>query len=168
MLPLTKEELKPYQDAKTYHICRKRILKKFANDKNYRKVTDHCHFTGKYRNAAHSICNLKFKCLVVFHNGSNYDYHFIIKELSNEYEGQFECLWENTEKFKTFYVPIEKEVTKIDKDGNESVVIMFYKIKFIDSARFMISSLIILQKEFIKLSVKIVIVFLSMKVSRTI
>ena len=34
--------------------------KNSANDKNYRKVRDHCHFTGKYRGAAHSICNLRF------------------------------------------------------------------------------------------------------------
>ena len=55
---------------------------------------------------AHSICNLKFnvpnEILVVFHNGSNYHYHFIIKELANEFEGQFECFWENTEKYKNF------------------------------------------------------------------
>ena len=36
-----------------------------------------------------------------------------------------------------FSVPIEKEVTNIDKDGNESVATIFYKIKFIDSARVM-------------------------------
>ena len=34
--------------------------KKFAKDKNYRKVTEHFHFKGKYRGAAHSICNLRF------------------------------------------------------------------------------------------------------------
>ena len=45
------------------------------------------------------------------------------------------------EKFKTFSVPTEKEVTKVDKDGNESVVTISYKIKFIDSARFMASLL---------------------------
>ena len=39
---------------------------------------------------------------VVFHNGSNYDYHFIIKELASEFEGKFEYLGENTEKYKTF------------------------------------------------------------------
>ena len=67
--------------------------------------------------------------------------HFIIKELANEFEGQFECLGENTEKCKTFSVPIEKEVTNIDKDGNESVATISLKIKCIDSARFMASSL---------------------------
>ena len=59
---------------------------------------------------------------MVFHNGSNYDYHVIIKELANEFEGQFKCLGENTEKYKTFSVPMEKEVTNIDKDGNENVI----------------------------------------------
>ena len=42
----------------------------------------------------------------VFRNGSKYNYHFIIKELANESEGKFECLGENTEKYKTFFVPI--------------------------------------------------------------
>ena len=48
---------------------------------------------------------------------------------------------ENTEKYKTFSIPIEKEVTKINKDGHESVVTILCKIKFIDSVRFMATSL---------------------------
>ena len=88
---------------------------------NYRKVWDNCHCTGKYRLAAHSICNLKFDVSAVFPNGSNYDYHLIIKELANEFLGQFECLGENTEKYRIFFVPIEQGITKINKDGNESV-----------------------------------------------
>ena len=76
---------------------------------------------------------------VVFHNGSNY--HFIIKELANEFVGQCECLGENIEKYKNFPVPKEKEVTKIDKDGNESGVTLSYKITFIDNARFIATSL---------------------------
>ena len=55
-------------------------------DKKYCKVEDHCHYTGEYGGAAHSICNLKYcvpkKIPIVFHNGSNSDYHFIIKELA--------------------------------------------------------------------------------------
>ena len=50
-------------------------------------------------------------------------------------------LGENTEKYKIFSVPIEKEITKIDKEGNESVATISYKLKFIDSARFMATSL---------------------------
>ena len=32
--------------------------------------------------------------IVVFHTGSNYGYHFIIKELACEFEGEFECVGE--------------------------------------------------------------------------
>ena len=48
------------------------------------------------------MCNLRCKMPkeipVVFHNCSTYDYHFIIKELAEEFEGQFECLGEYAEK----------------------------------------------------------------------
>ena len=57
----------------------------------------------------------------IFHNGSNYDYHFIIKELAEEFKKQFTCLGENTEKYINFTVPIEKEVTRINKNGEEVI-----------------------------------------------
>ena len=65
----------------------------------------------------------------------------IIKELANESEGQFECIGENKEKYKTLSVPIKKEVWKTDKESNETVETVSYKITFIDSARFTTSSL---------------------------
>ena len=78
---------------------------------------------------------------VAFDNGSTYDYHFIIKELSKEFEKQSECLGENIEKYITFSVPITKEITKIDKDGNDDkTVSISYKLQFIDSFRFMSTS----------------------------
>ena len=87
MIPLTKKEEIKHNKQKVCHICKKR----FSNDDNnkkYHKVKDHCHYTGKYRGAAHDICNLRYKIPkeipVVFHNGSTYDYHFIIKELAEE------------------------------------------------------------------------------------
>ena len=104
MIPLTKEEEDNYNKESTCHICKK----DFNND----KIRDHCHFTGKYRGAAHNMCNLRYKVSknipVIFHNGSTYDYHFIIKELACELEGNFECLGENTEKYITFSVPIKE------------------------------------------------------------
>ena len=48
--------------------------------------------------------------LVVFHEDSNYDHHLIIQELEKEFEGEFECLGENTCKCKNFSIPIEKEI----------------------------------------------------------
>ena len=77
----------------------------------------------------------------MFHNGSTYDYHFIIKELAEESEGEFECLGENAEKYITFSVQIKKEITKKDKNGNDKITKISYKIKFIDSYRFMSTSL---------------------------
>ena len=96
-------------------------MKKVNDDKNdknafklYHKVRDHCHYTGKYRGAVHSICNLRHKIPievpVVFHKSSTYDHHFIVKELAKEFEGQCECLGENTEQYITFSVPIDKEL----------------------------------------------------------
>ena len=106
MIPLTNKEIKSYEKQKVCHIYKE----KFCNDKNKKKVRDHCHYTGKFRGAPHSECNLRYKVPkeipVVFHNGSTYDYHFIIKKLVEEFEGEFECLVENTEKFS---VSLKKE-----------------------------------------------------------
>ena len=114
------------------YICKK----EFNNDdKKQQKVKDHC----KYRGAAHNICNLRYKVPeeipVVFHNGSTYDYHFIMKELVKEFDGNFDCLGENTEKYITFSVPIKKTIE------NKASIEINYKIKFIGSCRFISSSL---------------------------
>ena len=93
--------------------------------------------------AVHSICNLIYsapeKLPIAFHNGSNYDYHFFIKELAEEFE--FTCLGENTEKCITLTVLIEKEVTRFDKNGEEIPKNISCRLQFIDSTRFMESSL---------------------------
>ena len=76
------------------------------------KDRNHCHYTGKYRGASHSVCNPRYKVVkeipVVFHNGSVYDYHFIIKYLAKEFCDHFECLGENIEKYINFSVPLKK------------------------------------------------------------
>ena len=77
----------------------------------YYKVRDHCHYTGKYRDTTHYVCNLRYKTpkeIPVFYNGSKYDYHFIIKQLAGEFKEEFECLEENTEKYIIFSVSIKK------------------------------------------------------------
>ena len=85
MIPLTKIEKTRHNRQKICHICKK-IFKTGDN-----KARDHCHYSRKYRGAAHNICNLRYKIpkeiTVVFHNGSAYHYHFIIKELAEEFEG---------------------------------------------------------------------------------
>ena len=94
MIPLTKEEKKIHNEQKVCYICKKRFSTD-DNNKKCHKVKDHYHYTGKYRVGAHDICNLRYKIPkeipVVFHNGSTFDYHFIVKELAQEFEGEFEC-----------------------------------------------------------------------------
>ena len=135
MIPLATEEKINQNKQKICYVCKNEFNN---NDKINCKVRDHCHYTSKYRGAAHHICNLRYKVpkeiLIVFHNGSTYDYHFIIKELVKEFEGDFECLGEDTEKFITYSVPIKKKIENKDLE-------ITYKIKFIDSYRFMSSSL---------------------------
>ena len=136
--PLTDDENRKHERSKYCHIC----LEPFSYDKenekynNYRKVKDHCHYTGKYRGAAHNKCNLKYKVPkdipVVFHNGSKYGFHFIINEMSKGIHG-IQCLGEDAEKYITFKVPMKKEI----KDGK----FITFKLKFIDSIRFMNTSL---------------------------
>ena len=98
---------------------RKKFSKRFPNGKSYGKVRDHCHFTGKYRGTAHSICNLRFNLLskisLVFHKDSNYEYHFIIKELANEFEGQFERLEKTQKSTKLFLFWWEEILEKLIK-----------------------------------------------------
>ena len=61
--------------------------------------------------------------------------------MAEEFEGEFECLGENTEKYITFSITIKKEITKKGKNGNDKITKISYKIKFIDSYRFMSTSL---------------------------
>ena len=57
---------------------------------------------------------------IVFHNLSSYDSHLIINKIANEFVGEFECLGENTEKYISFSVKINKKITKKDEAGNEN------------------------------------------------
>ena len=132
--PLTEEEKESYKNEELCYICEKEFCT--DNNKEMRKIRDHCHYTGKYRGAAHSKCNLNGKIVkeisVLFHNGSAYDYHFIIKYLAREFKGNSECLGENTEKYISFTVPFKKVIN--DKE-------IKYKIRISDSCRFMQNSL---------------------------
>ena len=112
---LTNEQQESYKTAKICYIYQEKIGNKYAKDT---KCCNQCHYTGEYIGVGHGIynlkCNIPKEIPVVFHNGSNYDHHFIKKKLAEEFKGQFSCLLENTEKYITF--SIEKEVKIIDKN----------------------------------------------------
>ena len=96
---LTNEQQK-YVKMQKFVLMVKENLK-INTIKKYYKVRDHCHYTGEYRGAAHSICNLKYSLLkeipLVCHDRSNCDYHFVIKGLLEEFEEHLTCFGENTE-----------------------------------------------------------------------
>ena len=135
MMPLTDDEKRKYEKYIYCHICKRNFCDN-KNEKNKFKI-DHDHYTGKFRGPAHSICNLRYRIQreisIAIHNGSTYGYHLIIKELVEEFKSDFNCLGENTEKYITFSVPIKKE--------NKAGKTITYKIRFINSFRFMNTSL---------------------------
>ena len=138
MIPLNQEENNRYNEQEICYICKE----KFCVDKddkdsiNRKKIKDHCHYTGEFKGPAHSICNLKYKVpkeiLIIIHNAT-YDTQFIINQLAIEFKGKVNCIGDNMENYITFSEPIKKEL-----NNGKTVT---YKLKFIDSFRFMSTSL---------------------------
>ena len=102
MITIKKEKQESYKKANIFYIYKKTFVRKYTNDKYYRNVWDHCHYIGKCKSASYSICNLKNSIPqeigLIFHNGSNYYNHFIIKELAKDFKGEFNFLGENAKK----------------------------------------------------------------------
>ena len=142
IIPLTDEKNNIYNKQEIFYIWKEKFCLD-KDDKSYvnrKKVKDHCHDTGKFRGPAHSICNIKYKVPkeipIIVHNAS-YDTHFILNQLAIEFKGELNCIGDNMEKYITFSVPIKKEV--INDNGDKKIIT--YKLKFIDSFRFISNSL---------------------------
>ena len=57
LLPLTYKENKSYKEQKAFHICKEKLCMD-KDDENYinrKKVKDYCHYTRKFRVAAHKF-----------------------------------------------------------------------------------------------------------------
>ena len=97
-----KKEEKQFEKETICWICKEEFDDK---DKNKEKVKDHCHYTGRYRGAAHNKCNLDYRkpnfTPVVFHNLSGYDSYLFIKNLGFS-EGNINCIPNNEEKYISF------------------------------------------------------------------
>ena len=109
MAPLTHEENNFYNKQEICYICKEKFCMDKI-DKNYinqRKVKDNRHYTGKFRGAAHSICNLNYndqkEIPVIIHNAT-YDTHFIIlNQLAIEFKGELDFIGDNMEKIYHFF-----------------------------------------------------------------
>ena len=127
MKPLTKEQLKEYRKTTKCHICFKELRES--------KVRDHCHYSGLYRRAAHTVCNLRYKIPkyipVVFHNLAGYDTHLFICELA-KHTSHMGVIAKNVEDYISFSIKVEVEIGTRTKE---------IELRFIDSFKFMSSSL---------------------------
>ena len=129
----TKKENAKYEKSESCWMCGGEFT-----DQDY-KVRDHCHYTGKFRGAAHNSCNIKYRrpkfTPVIFHNLAGYDAHLFIKNLGVS-EGNIDCIPNNEEKYISFTKHVE--VNRFTKDEKE--VIVTRELRFIDSNKFMNSS----------------------------
>ena len=131
----TEEDKKRFIEASDCWICREEL----GND----RVRDHCHYTGRYRGAAHNKCNLNYSKLkgvpVFFHNLSGYDSHLFIRSLgSSNKKETIECIPSNEEKYITFTKNI---IVGQYTNKKGEVKDKTFKIVFKDSLKFMSSSL---------------------------
>ena len=143
MMKLSSDELKQFDEATKCWICNEKF-DDTADEKGYKKnekVKDHCHYTGRFRGAAHNSCNLNYKkpkfIPVVFHNLSGYDSHLFIKNLGFT-DGTIDCIPNNDEK----YISFTKNTvvgSYTNKEGKD--IPIKHKIRFIDSYKFMSDSL---------------------------
>src|SRR5688572_25285125 len=134
-----KKDKELYDSASVCHIC--------EGELGLDRVRDHCHLTGKYRGAAHNSCNLSYKVPkffpVVLHNLSCYDAHLFVRKLRGDDNEKINCIPCNEEK----YISFSREVVVdkfINKEGKEITVKR--ELRFLDSFRFMPSSLDALSK----------------------
>ena len=142
MFPLTNEEWKTFREATVCWLCRKEF-----GDGNLRKVRDHCHFTGKFRGAAHSSCNLKFQrpkfTPVFLHNLQNYDEHLFVRALGTLDEVlDVTCIPNNEEKYIAFSLKFElKKERREVAEGEWKEFTVKHEIRFLDSFKFTLSGL---------------------------
>ena len=144
MGPLTKKQWNKYKKATKCHICYKPFTLRNP------KVRDHCHYTGLYRGPVHSLCNLRYKIPsyipVVFHNLSGYNAHLFIRELGG-HTSDMEVIAKNIEDYISFSIKVPVD-SYIDKNGEEKDKLI--ELRFIDSFKFMSSSLDSLTKNLVR------------------
>ena len=126
---ISTEEQKSFKTEEYCIICDKELGKD--------RVRDHCHFTGKYRGAAHNKCNLENRkprvLPVIFHNLQGYDAHLFIKQLA-KIPGKLDCIPSTEEKYISFSKHIK---VGENKSVTGKMVEITFEIRFIDSFKFL-------------------------------
>ena len=93
---------------------------RFKNNLKHLKILpDHFYFSGIPRGAAHSIHGFEYlaprEISIVFYNGSNCDFHLMIKNLAKIFcSNDFECLGKHVELYTSTFVSLDKKIKEID------------------------------------------------------
>ena len=117
---MTEEDQEDYRTNKICHF-REKII-------DFDKVRDHCHLAGKYRGPARTKCKINVIqdqsnfIPFLFHNFSKYDCHMFFKKLVDK----------KNDKVKFDIIP---------KTNEEYISVTYGFIRFVDSYRFLSSSL---------------------------
>ncbi|VVC43643.1 Ribonuclease H-like domain [Cinara cedri] len=120
-----------------------------ALEDNMKKVRDHDYLTGKYRGAAHSICNLNYKVPrfipVFFHNISGYDTHLFIQTFDID-KANLKAIANSEENRVSFSKILRFEI--LDSETEDPVlddigkpIFKTTEIRFLDSFKFLSSFL---------------------------
>ena len=141
MIPLSPEEWRKFNESEVCWLCRGKFGEK-------PKVRDHCHYTGKFRGAAHQSCNLKFQrpkfTPVFLHNLQNYDAHLFVRALGLMDEVfEDKCIPNNDEKYISFSLEFElKRIKKWDFEKKDCIeIVLKHEIRFLDSFKFTLAGL---------------------------
>ena len=141
MIPLSPEEWRKFNESEVCWLCRGKFGEK-------PKVRDHCHYTGKFRGAAHQSCNLKFQrpkfTPVFLHNLQNYDAHLFVRALGLMDEVlKIKCIPNNDEKYISFSLEFElKRIKKWDFEKKDCIeIVLKHEIRFLDSFKFTLAGL---------------------------
>ena len=116
-LKLTTQQQEEFDKTEICHICEKEFYGDDSTGKML-KVRDHCHFTGKYRGAAHNSCNLQCRkpltLPVIFHNLQGYDSNLFIKQLA-KIKDPLSCIPSTEEKYISFSIKLMSVNQKKEK-----------------------------------------------------
>ena len=126
MDPLTPRQKREFRIVRNCHICM------YPFHPGELEVRDHCHYTGKYRGAAHEMCNIRYAIPnfipIVLHNLSGYNVHLFIRELGKKFDSEsIDVIAENKEKYISFGVKVVVDELEIPGSkekiatGNETI-----------------------------------------------
>ena len=147
---LTNEQKQNHEQTNQCHFCKKPFITN-KNHEKYQKLKnliDHDHYSGKYRSAAHSICNLRAtrsnEIFVGIHNGSGYNFKLLLKKFAFHFKQDISVIAETIEKYMSFSFVIaetETDAGQVAEDDEPIIKTIKHRIRFVDTNRLLTAPL---------------------------